>query len=132
MVATSSIHNQNQSAQAIAFFEKEPELQQYIEKQREKGDLPGEFAPTVVEIKFEGLTYIRYESGEITASRECSEGYVPPFWEICFDEDESALFVLSPGEILLDRTAQMSELDEILGSCNLRSFTEGLREKVQA
>ena len=117
---------------AIAFFEEEPELQQYIEEQSAKGDLPGEFVPTVVEVKFEGLTYLRYESGEITASRECSEGYVPPFWEICFDEDELALFVLHPGEILLDRTAQMSELDEILDSCKLRAFAGELRENVQA
>ena len=115
-----------------AFFEEEPELRQYIEEQRAKGDLPGEFTPAVVEVKFEGLTYIRYESGEITASRECSEGYVPPFWEICFDENESALFVRHPGEILLDRTAQMSELDEILENCELRAFAEDLRNRVQA
>ena len=120
------------SKAAIAFFEKEPELQQYIEEQSAKGDLPGEFTPTVVEVKFEGLTYLRYESGEITASRECGEGYVPPFWEICFNENELALFVLHPGEILLDRTAQISELDEILDNCELRSFAKGLREKVQA
>ena len=111
------------SPTAIAFFREEPELQQYIEEQSTRGELPGEFNPTVVEVKFEGITYLRYESGKITASRECSEGYVPLFWEICFDEDELALFVLAPGEVLLDRTAQMSEMDEILKNCKLRSFS---------
>ena len=120
------------SRTASAFYKAEPEIQQYIQKQAAKGDLPGEYTPTVVEIKFEGLTYIRYEAGKITASRECGEGYVPPFWEICFDEDESALFVLAPGEILLDRTAQIAEMDEILGNCELRSFAEDLRNRVQA
>lgn len=127
-----TLQTNQHSPSVLAFFEEEPELQQYIEGQRAKGDLPGEFTPTVVEVKFEGLTYLRYESGEITASRECSKGYVPPFWEICFDENELALLVLHPGEILLDRTAQMSELDEILDSCKLRAFAGELRENVQA
>ncbi|MBE9062880.1 hypothetical protein [cf. Phormidesmis sp. LEGE 11477] len=119
------------SRTALAFYEAEPKIQQYIQEQAAKGDLPGEYTPTVVEVKFEGLTYLRYEAGEITASRECSKGYVPPFWEICFDEDELALFVLNPGEILLDRTAQIAEMDEILKNCELRSFAEDLRNRVQ-
>ena len=109
----------NQSPKVLAFFEEYPDIQQYLEEQQAKGPLPGEFTPTVVEVKFLGLTYIRYESGKITASRKCEKGFVPDFWEVCFDEEESALFVLAPGETLLDRTGEMTEIDAILKNCNL-------------
>lgn len=101
------------------FFSDNPEIQKYIREQAEKGDFPAEYTPNTVEIKFEGLTYIRYDSGEITASRECTEGYNPPFWEVYFDEDELAIFVLGKGNILMDRTTQMAELDKILNGFTL-------------
>ena len=109
----------SRSPKILAFFEEYPEIRQYIEEQQAKGPFPGEFTPTVVEVKFLGLTYIRYESGKITASRECGKGFVPDFWEVCFDEEESALFVLTPSEVLLDRTGEMTEIDTILKDCNL-------------
>ena len=120
------------SRAASAFYEAEPEIRQCIQEQAAKGDLPSEYTPTVVEVRFEGITYLRYEAGRITASRECDEGYVPPFWEIWFNEDELAFFVLGPGEILLDRTIQMTEMDKILENCKLRSFAKDLRSRVQA
>ena len=119
MTLLTQLSTKNQSAKVLAFFEEYPEMQQYLEEQKAKGPFPGEFAPTVVEVKFLGLTYIRYESGKITASRECGKGFVPDFWEVCFDEEESALFVLTPGEVLLDRTGEMTEIDAILKNCNL-------------
>jgi len=109
----------NQSPKVIAFFEEYPEIHEYLKEQKAKGQFPGEFTPTIVEVKFLGLTYIRYESGKITASRECSKGFIPDFWEVCFDEDESALFVLNPGEVLLDRTGEMANMDANLKDCNL-------------
>lgn len=100
------------------FFEEFPEIAQQLSEQREKGNFAAGFTPSVVEVKFNGLTYIRYENGEITASRNCSEGYVPPFWEVCFDEEETALFVLGDNEVLLDRTGDMAHLDSLMEQCS--------------
>ena len=100
------------------FFEEFPEIAQQLSEQSEKGNFAAGFTPSVVEVKFTGMTYIRYEDGEITASRNCSEGYVPPFWEVCFNEEETALFVLGSNEVLLDRTGDMAHLDSLMEQCS--------------
>lgn len=105
------------SQKAHTFFDEYPEMYQRLSEEEEKGNFEAEFTPEVVEIKYEGLTYLRYEYGELTATRECSEGYLPPFWEICFDEEETALFVLGDGEVILDRTTDMAELDMEMNKC---------------
>lgn len=105
------------SEKGYTFFDEYPEIYQQLSEQKTKGDFSAEFTPEIVEIKYSGLTYLRYERGELTATRECSEGYVPPFWEVCFDEDETALFALGDGEVLLDRTAGMAELDLEMDKC---------------
>jgi hypothetical protein len=109
---------------AQAFLVKLPEIKQEILENNARGDFDTDFTPSVVEIKYEGLTFIRYENGEITDIRECSEGYVPPFWEVCFDEEEIALFVFGNGEVLLDRTGQMAEMDVLLEQCTFFDKSE--------
>ena len=106
------------SSQVSTFYEEFPEIAQTLSEQREKGNFPAGFTPSIVEVKFYGLTYIRYENGEITATRSCSKDYKPPFWEVCFDEEETALFVLGESEVLLDRTEDMAHLDSLLAQCN--------------
>ena len=108
----------SKAEQVKSFLNDNPEIKKYLEKQSEKGNFPAEYTPRVVEIKFEGLTYVRYDTGEIVASRECARGYMPPFWEVCFEE-ESAFFMLSPNIVLLDRVSDMAELDLILKDCKL-------------
>lgn len=109
------------SPKALTFYQEFPEIAQQIAEQSAKGDFDAGFTPTIVEVKFFGLTFLRYENGQLTATRECSKGYVPPFWEICFDEEETALFVLGDGEVLLDRTSDMAKLDFLLEQC---AFTD--------
>lgn len=104
------------SDNARTFFDEMPELAQCLTEQSKKGNLQAAFTPSVVEIKFAGLTYIRYENGEIVATRPCAKDYVPEFWEVCFDEEETALFVLGK-EVLLDRTGDMAQLDLLLNQC---------------
>lgn len=99
------------------FFDEYPEIAQYISEQQAKGNFNAAYTPTIIEVKFSGLTYIRYENGEVTATRNCSKGYKPTFWEVCFDEEESALFVLGK-EVLLDRTGDMAQLDELMAQCS--------------
>ena len=105
------------------FFDEYPEIEQYISEQQAKGSFSAAYTPTIIEVKFSGLTYIRYENGEITATRNCSEGYKPTFWEVCFDEEESALFVVGKDKVLLDRTGDMAQLDELMAQC---SFLDGM------
>lgn len=112
------------SSQASTFYEEFPEIAEQLSEQRNKGNFAAGFTPSVVEVKFNGLTYIRYENGEITASRNCSEGYVPPFWEVCFNEEETALFVLGDNEVLLDRTGDMALLDNLIDQCSFLDVSE--------
>ena len=112
------------SGNGHTFFDEYPEILEQLSEQQNKGNFAAEFTPEIVEIKYSGLTYLRYENGELTATRECSDGYVPPFWEICFDEEETALFVLRDGEVLLDRTANMAELDLEMDKCTFLSSSE--------
>ena len=106
------------SSEALTLYQEFPEIAQQISEESAKGNFDAGFTPTIVEVKFFGLTFLRYENGKLTATRECSKGYVPPFWEICFDEEETALFVVGDGEVLLDRTGDMAELDSLLEQCN--------------
>ena len=106
------------SSEALTLYQEFPEIAQQISEESAKGNFDAGFTPTIVEVKFFGLTFLRYENGKLTATRECSKGYVPPFWEICFDEEETALFVVGDGEVLLDRTGDMAELDFLLEQCN--------------
>ena len=106
------------SPQVSTFYEEFPEIAQHLAEERKKGNFPAGYTPSSIAVKFYGLTYIRYESGEITALRNCSADYEPPFWEICFDDEETALFVLGKGEVLLDRTGDMAHLDEVMKQCS--------------
>jgi hypothetical protein len=105
------------SGAAQTFLVGFPEVKQEILENIARGDFDPSFTPSVVEIKYEGLPFIRYENGEIVDIRECSEGYIPTFWEVCFDEEEIALFVFGDGEVLLDRTGKMAEMDVLLEQC---------------
>ena len=111
-------NHQTLSSEALTLYQEFPEIAQQILEESAKGNFDAGFTPTIVEVKFFGLTFLRYENGKLTATRECSKGYVPPFWEICFDEEETALFVVGDGEVLLDRTGDMAELDFLLEQCN--------------
>lgn len=100
------------------FYNEFPELEQYITQQQAKGNFPAAYTPTIIDVNFLGLTYIRYEHGEITLLRPCAKDYKPLFMEVCFDEEESALFILPKSkEVLLDRTDTMAQLDALLDQC---------------
>jgi hypothetical protein len=124
MKSLSSLQTTQLSSAAQAFLVDLPEIKQEILENSARGDFDAGFTPSVVEIKYEGLTFIRYENGEITDIRECSEGYVPPFWEVCFNEEEIALFVFGDGEVLLDRTGEMAEMDALLEQCTFFDKSE--------
>ena len=118
MTEATQMRTTSLSETANALFTEFPEIAQQILEQSARGNFDAGFTPTIVEVKFFGLTFLRYENSKLIATRECSKGYAPPFWEICFDEEETALFVLGDGEVLLDRTGDMAELDFLLEQCN--------------
>lgn len=104
------------SDKALDFLDDMPELAKHLKAQSEKGNFPAAFTPSIVEVNFGGLTYIRYEYGKLAYARPYAEGYAPTFWEVCFDEEETALFVFGR-EVLLDRTGDMAQLDSLLDQC---------------
>jgi hypothetical protein len=104
------------SEKAITFFHDRPEMLAHIT--RDQTPFAAEYTPSLVEILFEDIVYIRYEDGSITATRESKEGFAPAFWEACFD-GETALFVIGDGEIIVDRVQEMAELDVLMGKFNV-------------
>ena len=111
MATTTTLSNE-----ALNFLDDMPELVEHLDAQSKKGNFPAAFTPSIVEVNFGGLTYIRYEHGKLAYTRPCAEDYVPNFWEVCFDEEETALFVFGK-EVLLDRTGDMAQLDILLDQC---------------
>lgn len=104
------------SEAAIAFFEDRPEMLEHIAKAKEQPPFAAEYTPSLVEVLFNDIVYIRYENDSITAIRESGEGFVPNFWEICFD-GETALFVVG-NEVVIDRAGEMADFDVLIGKFN--------------
>ena len=94
---------------------------EHVTRAKEKPPFAAEYTPFLVEILFEDIVFIRYENGNITAIRESKEGYVPTFWEVCLDE-ETALFVIGNGEVVVDRAGDMADLDALMGKFNIPSL----------
>lgn len=111
------LQNWQLSEAAIAFFEDRPEMLEHIAKAKEQPPFAAEYTPSLVEVLFNDIVYIRYENDTITAIRESGEGFAPNFWEICFD-GETALFVVGR-EVVIDRAGDMADFD-VLISKNLR------------
>ena len=116
------------SDNARAFFEEFPEIERRLLMDNAKGNFDAGYTPTIVAVKFEWLTYIRYENGQITGTRKCSKEFEPSFWEVCFDDEEIALFVFGKNEVLLDRTGDMAQLDFLMKDCN---FIDNTRKQPQ-
>jgi hypothetical protein len=104
---TENLKERQLSETAITFFHDRPEMLAHIT--REQTPFAAEYTPSLVEILFEDIVYIRYENGRITAARER---------EACFD-GETALFVIGDGEIIVDRVQEMAELDVLMGKFNV-------------
>lgn len=89
---------------------------EHIAKAKVQPPFAADYTPSLVEVLFNDIVYIRYEHDTITAIRESKEGFVPEFWEVCFD-GETALFVIGK-EVVIDRAGKMADLDVLMGKFN--------------
>lgn len=94
------------SAQAAAVLSKEPEILTELAQDRLLPPFPPGYIPTVVEVLFDDVPYIRAERGVLTYVRDCHPDYQPPFVEYRFD-DEIAVFQVG-GEYVVNRTEGMA------------------------
>ena len=111
--ASPDIYRWNLSRSAIEVLLREPEIAAGLAVERKKLPFPAGYQPEIIEILYSDLVYVRSERGQITYLRDCPANYIPPFMEIRFD-NQLAMFVIQ-GEMVVDRTAQMAALDELLG-----------------
>jgi hypothetical protein len=101
------------SASAIALLTREPEITSALAIARRKHPFPAGYTPAVVDVLFDDVLFIRSDRGQIVFIRPCSPNYQPPFVEVRFD-DQMALFLIQ-GEVVVNRTQAMAELDHLLG-----------------
>lgn len=112
----SQVQNWQLSGAATSFFEDRPEILKHVAEAKERSPFAAKYTPTLVEVLFNDIVYIRYENEAITAIRESKKGFVPEFWEVCFD-GETALFVIG-NEVVIDRSGEMADFDVLMGKFN--------------
>jgi hypothetical protein len=101
------------SASAIALLTQEPEITSALVIARQRYPFPAGYTPAVVDVLFDDVLYIRSDRGNLVFLRPCPPHYQPPFVEVRFD-DQMALFLIQ-GEVVVNRTQAMAELDQLLG-----------------
>lgn len=103
------------SSQAISILSKESEIVADLQAIRKLPPFPPGYVPTVVEVLFDDIPYIRSENGVLTYVRNCRPDYEPPFVEYRFD-NQTAVFQVG-GEYVINRTegiAQVAALQSLL------------------
>jgi hypothetical protein len=103
----------NLSTATRMILAKEPEIVADLIQSRHLPPLPPGYVPTVVEVLFDDLVYLRSERGQIAYSRQCRADYQPPFVEYRFD-GETAVFQVG-GEYVVNRTEGIAELVALQG-----------------
>ena len=92
---------------AIARLAPELEIVADLAMARHQPPLPPGYVPTVIEVLFDDIPYIRSEHGRIVYIRPCRLDYQPPFVEYRFD-GEMAVFQVS-GEYVVNRAEKIAE-----------------------
>lgn len=85
----------------ISVLEKEPEIVAELVRVRHLPPLPPGYVPTIVELLFDDVPYVRSEHGQVVYLRHCEPDYQPPFVEYRFD-GETAIFQVG-GEYVVNR-----------------------------
>ncbi|NET33267.1 MAG: hypothetical protein F6K19_14805 [Cyanothece sp. SIO1E1] len=96
------------SPQAAAILSREPDILSDLAQDRLLPPLPPGYIPTVVEVLFDDVPYIRSEQGVLTYVRECHPDYQPVFVEYRFD-DQMAVFQVG-GEYVVNRIEGMAKV----------------------
>ncbi|MCU0548442.1 MAG: hypothetical protein MUC48_03755 [Leptolyngbya sp. Prado105] len=101
------------SEAAIAVLAKEPEIVVELIRARHLPLLPPGYVPTVVELLFDDIPYVRSEKGQLVYLRYCEPDYQPPFVEYRFD-GEMAVFQVN-GEYVVNRAEGMAQAIALQG-----------------
>lgn len=89
------------SNETISVLAKEPEIVAELVRVRHLPLLPPGYVPTIVELLFDDVPYVRSEHGQLVYLRHCEPDYQPPFVEYRFD-GETAIFQVG-GEYVVNR-----------------------------
>ena len=92
---------------AIACLVPEREIVVDLVRARHQLPLPPGYVPTVIEVLFDDIPYIRSEHGRVVYIRPCRLDYQPPFVEYRFD-GEMAVFQVG-GEYVVNRAERIAE-----------------------
>lgn len=104
------------SEAAILILAKEPEIVVELIRARHLPPLPPGYVPTVVELLFDDISYVRSEKGQVVYLRYCEPDYQPPFIEYRFD-GETAIFQVG-GEYVVNRVEGMARAIALQGLLN--------------
>lgn len=99
------------SEDALCVLEKEPEIVAQLQQERSLPPFAADYQPSVIEERFDGIKYRRWEEGHLVYERPCAANYDPLFVEYCFDE-QTALFHVN-GEIVVNRIEALAQLGYI-------------------
>jgi hypothetical protein len=98
---------------AIARLAPEREIVADLVMARQQPPLPPGYVPTVIEVLFDDIPYIRSEHGRVVYIRPCRLDYQPPFVEYRFD-GEMAVFQVG-GEYVVNRAERIAETIALQG-----------------
>lgn len=115
-VLQSLLSNWGLSEHAITILDKEPEIVAQLQQARSLPPFPADYQPSVIEERFNDLTYRCWKFGHLVYERPCEANYEPPFVEYCFDE-QTALFHVN-GEIVVNRIEEMAAQAFLRGLLN--------------
>jgi hypothetical protein len=100
------------SPRVRTYLEGKPEIAEAIVEEQKKAPFPAGYTPSVIEVFFDGMIFLRWKQGRIAYLRNHPSTYVPDVVQIDFDEQVALISVLR--EFLVDRVTYMASLDQLL------------------
>lgn len=91
------------STQAQDLLAEMPEILEAVTEAQQRPPLPLGYVPSVIEVLFEDVLYLKSVDGVLLLARDCLADYQPRFVEYRFD-DEMALFQVGR-DVLVNRIA---------------------------
>ncbi|NEQ52267.1 MAG: hypothetical protein F6K11_19360 [Leptolyngbya sp. SIO3F4] len=100
---TTKLLSKTVSPQAQDLLGEMPEILEAVTEAQQRPPLPLGYIPSVIEVLFEDVLYLKSVDGVLLLARDCLADYQPRFVEYRFD-DEMALFQIGP-DVLVNRIA---------------------------
>ena len=103
------------SAQAVSILSREPSILADLAEASLLPPLPPGYIPSVIEVLFDDVPYIRSTNGILNFVRNCHAEYQPQFIEYRFD-DETAIFQVGNEYVInrIEGIAQVYVLQNLL------------------